>query len=182
MRELLLLLIPLPGPLSSHLWAGEPRLPGQGSGIGLGETPGVPAQGAEAGRGLLHGPMGEYSPVKASSSGFAERALVRSAVLPQCLCAWVGGYSAYIFNCKIFLRGGYLEDQQGRGAALSPAAERDRTGVPGGSSSTGGRGRPCPSLPFPGPAGAAGPAAGARGRCGRGARSGGSGGPGAPPR
>lgn len=58
MQELLLLLIPLPGPLSSRLRVGEPRLPGQESGMRPVEAPGVPAQAAGAGRGILDGAMG----------------------------------------------------------------------------------------------------------------------------
>lgn len=75
MQELLLLLIPR---------VGEPRISGQGSGMGSGETPGVPAQEAEAGeRGLLHDPMGEFSVVRASISGFSGALSSAPAVPPR---------------------------------------------------------------------------------------------------
>lgn len=122
---------------------------------------------------------------------------VRSAVLPQCLRAWAGGYRAYIFHCNFFFffEGRLFGGSAGEGSGTQPRGVLSGTGLPGGSSigGWGQRGRSCPFLcptggsgppplsPLspsrclrapPAPRGAAGPAAGARGRCGRGADAG----------
>lgn len=166
----MLLLIPLPGPLCSRPRGGEPGPPGRGSGMGPGQ-----------GRGFFTAPRVNIHPALVwQSELWCVQQCSRSASAPgQGVTGLISSIVVY------FLRGGCLGDQQGRGAALSPAG-RDRTGLPGGGSSGawGHRGRPCPfpcprggsrppPLPFPGPARRCGSRGGRQGaQPGRGLRSG----------